>query len=174
MGQDTTVSPAPVVAGSALGIPIVACIRRLLVVALVSAFVYAAVLTSSKGYCAGGFDGTGGFVDAAGRPVDTAPSCLQLTLGPSPVVFAAFVVIVLVALSRVISRAVDVEHALRILDRSAAAIAIIAVVSGIVSAAWFWAIPVETWGGPSGYSVVAPFPFGVIDVEVTPMRSPAP
>ncbi len=175
MGRETSLSSSAstdALAGAPVGVPVVARIRRLVVVALISAFVYSALLSSSKGYCAGGFDGAGGFVDAAGRPTDTAPACLQLTLVPSPIVLAALVVLVVVALNRVISRALDAADAVRVLDRSAAAIAMIAVVSAIVSVVWFWAVPVESWSGPTGFSVLAPFPFGGIDVDISPMYAP--
>jgi hypothetical protein len=62
-------------------------VRRLLVVAVISALAYSAFTTSSRGGCDGGIDADGRFIGADGTPVAAAPICVSATLGPDPVVF---------------------------------------------------------------------------------------
>lgn len=151
------------------GVEIVARIRRLLVVGLLAALGYSMFMTGSKGFCPGGVTGAGGFIDADGNPTDVAPSCVSLTLRPSPLILAAIAVIVLWALTKVLRSAVDVADAVRILDRTAAAIAILAVASAVISWIWFAMIPITDWDGTGSF--LYPFPFGSVDMQISPMTS---
>lgn len=100
-------STAPETAPAALpGAVVIAAIRRVLLWSLIVAFLYPAFMSGSKGICPGGVDANGGFVDSAGQSVDEAPQCIQLTLAPSPLVYVAIAVILLLALGRVM-KAVD-------------------------------------------------------------------
>ncbi|GGM37278.1 hypothetical protein [Microbacterium saperdae] len=149
------------------GAPVIARIRRVLILAVVAALVYPMFMVASSGYCPGGVDGNGGFIDASGQPVDEALPCVQLTLGPSPLVYVGIALIVLLALGRVL-RASDEPTALRTLDRAAIGVGALVVVAVIVSVVWFSLIPLDQFSSGS-ISVFSPFPFGVIDVDVTPM-----
>jgi len=94
-------STAPDTASAALpGAVVIAAIRRVLLWSLIAAFLYPVFMTASKGICPGGVDANGGFIDSAGRPVDEAPQCIQLTLAPSPLVYIAIAVIVLTSARR--------------------------------------------------------------------------
>ena len=107
-------STAPDTASAALpGAVVIAAIRRALLWSLITAFLYPVFMTASKGICPGGVDANGGFIDSAGQPVDEAPQCIQLTLAPSPLVYIAIAVILLLALGRVI-KATDERAALQI------------------------------------------------------------
>ena len=150
----------------ALGIEVVKSIRRLVVITLISAFVYSVALNASRGFCAGGISANGGFVDSTGHPTDSVPQCFQLTLGPSPFIFAAMGLIVVFALDRVISRARDVEHAVRIVDRTVYWIVGLAAASIVISHLWFWLMPTTGWG-ETGFAVFSPFPFGAIYLEIS-------
>ena len=152
------------------GAAVVARIRRVLLVSLIAALVYPAFIGASAGYCAGGVDGEGGFVDAAGRPVDTAPACVELTLKPSPLVYVGIVLIVLFAISRVL-KAPDEAGALRILDRSLTGVCVLVAVAIVVSQVWFHLIPIADFMAGTA-SVLSPFPFGFIDVANTPLPVP--
>lgn len=148
-------------------VAVIARIRRILIVAVIAALVYPTLMVGSSGYCPGGVDGNGGFIDASGRPIDEALPCVQLTLGPNPLVFVGIALIVLLALGRVM-RAPDETAALRTLDRAAIGVAVLVVAAVVISVVWFRMIPIERFSSGS-WSVFSPFPFGSIDVEITPM-----
>lgn len=152
------------------GVAVVGRIRRVLIVALIAALGYASFMVSSRSYCPGGFDGNGGYIDADGRPVDYAPQCVDLALKPSPLVFVAIASIVLLAIGRVM-KASDEATAQRTLDRAALAVVLLAVLAVVVSWAWFRMVPLEEFTAGTA-SIVSPFPFGLIDVETTPMTGP--
>ncbi|MCD2443094.1 hypothetical protein LQ757_12495 [Agromyces sp. SYSU K20354] len=143
-------------------------VRRLLVLALIMSLVYGFFTHVSKSYCPGGFSGDGGFVDADGRPTDVAPSCISLTLGPSWLVYAAIGVAVFMAITRVLKRAATEADALRILDRAAAFIGILAVASIVISHVWFALIPIDESGTGA---FLFPFPFGAVTVDISPMTN---
>ena len=148
------------------GVAVIARIRRVLIVAVLAALAYTAVMGGSAGYCPGGFDGNGGFIDSSGQATDQAPMCVTLELRPSILVYIGIGLIVLLAIGRVM-KAPDELVALRILDRAAIAIGVLAVVAAVVSVVWLRMIPIEDFTGGS-WSVFSPFPFGVITVEITP------
>ncbi|WP_251050647.1 MULTISPECIES: hypothetical protein [unclassified Microbacterium] len=93
-----------------------------------------------------------------------------MTLAPGPLVFVGIALIVLIAIGRVM-KAPDELTALRILDRSAIAVAALVVVAIVVSQVWFQMIPLEAFNDGS-WSLFSPFPSGNIDVEITPMTMP--
>lgn len=126
-------------------------------------------MLASKGYCPGGVDGDGSFIDAAGNTTDTAPICVTLTLRPSGLVFIAIAAIAFGALTMVVSRATDVSSAIRYLDRAAAAIAILAVASVVISQIWFRMIPITDWDGTGTFFY--PFPFGLVELETDRMST---
>lgn len=160
-------SPQPAFAAGLADVAVIARIRRVLILAVIAALVYPTLMVASAGYCPGGVDGNGGFIDASGRPVDEALPCVQLTLGPSPLVYVGIALIILLAIGRVM-RASDEPTALRTLDRAAIGVGALVVVAVIVSVVWFRMIPLEGFSSES-WSVFSPFPFGVISVDVTPM-----
>jgi ABC-type Fe3+ transport system permease subunit len=149
------------------GAPTLLRTRRLIIAALVTAFLYNLVMTASQGGCPGGVTGDGGYIDANGQPTDTVPMCTNLTLGPSWWVFAAIALVVVLAITRVLKRASDQRAAARILDRAAILIFAIAGASVLISYVWFFAIPIEsiTEGGTVWY----PFPFGSVETTMTPI-----
>ena len=153
-------------------VPIVAHIRRLLVVALASGIAYALLLRASTGYCPGGFDADGGFIDAAGKATTAAPMCVTLTLGPSPIVYAAIAFIVIFAINKVLKKAPDVGAALQILGRATAVIGILILVSIVIAQIWFALIPVTAWSSSGSYAFYYPFPFGSVDMAIAPITAP--
>lgn len=145
-------------------------IRRLVIVSVIAVFLYPVFMTASRGYCPGGFDGQGGFIDASGRAVDEAPRCIQLALGPSPLLYVGLALLVVLAIGRAM-KAHDELAARRTLNRSAFAVVGIVVLAIVVSHVWFRLVPIE--GFMSGSWVIfSPFPFGTIDVEIAPMTLP--
>ena len=163
-------------AGASVGAPaltgrhVVARIRRLLLISLLAAALYPAFMNASKGYCAGGVNAEGGFIDSAGRSIDEAPLCVQLQLGPSPLVYVGIAVLVWLALGRVM-KASDDAAALKILDRSAILVGCLVLVAVVVSQVWFALTPVDTLTSGS-FSVMSPFPFGLIDVSTSRLTVP--
>ena len=151
------------------GVLIIARIRRLLILAVIAALVYPTLMVASRATCPGGIDGSGGFIDASGRPVDEAPLCVQLTLGPSPLVYVGIAAIVLIALGRVM-KAGDERGALKVLNRAAIGVGALVSVAIVVSHVWFFLIPMEGFTSGS-WTVFSPFPFGNIDVTTTPMTT---
>jgi hypothetical protein len=149
--------------------PIVARIRRLVVLAMVAALGYSALTRASKGYCPGGVNADGKFIDAAGNVTELAPSCVNLTLQPSVFIYVGIFAIVIGALTFVLRRASDVPAALRYLDRGAAAVVVLAVASVAISQVWFAMIPLTEWNGAGTFFY--PFPFGSVDLIITPMQT---
>jgi hypothetical protein len=150
------------------GAAVLLAVRRLLIWALVAAWVYGGIGTASKGYCPGGVAGDGGYVDAQGRATDVAPQCVTLALEPSGLIFALIAVIVLSAITRVVRRAPDESHGIRTLDRAILAIIVIVVVWAVVTQVSFAQIPVTGWDGVGPFHL--PYTFGVVDVDVAPME----
>lgn len=151
------------------GAEVIARIRRVLVVALVATFAYSTFSSASRVYCPGGVDGDGGFIDSAGNPTDQAPMCINMALRPSPLVFLGIALIVLFALGRVL-KAADEVTAIRTLDRAATGLVILALGALVISQVWFTLIPVTDFQS-SSFRVFGPFPFGSIDVDITPSRT---
>jgi hypothetical protein len=144
--------------------PILRRARALVLWALGASLLYA-TLAASTASCPGGFTADGGFLDANGDPTSVQPQCVQLTLQPGPAVYVAIALTVVIALGRA-ARAVDVQTALRTLDRASILVVAIAVVSMIVAVLWFQAIPVP----PDGGTVLFPFPFGGGTMTITPQE----
>lgn len=152
--------------------PVVARIRRLVVLAFLAVVGYTALTVSSKGYCPGGVNADGTFIDAAGNVTEIAPSCINLTLQPSVFIYIGIFAIVIGALTFVIRRAHDVPTALRYLDRGAVTVVILAVASVTISQIWFGMIPITDWNGTGTFYY--PFPFGSVDLTITPMQTQLP
>jgi len=132
--------------------------------ALGAAIVYSTLL-ASKGSCPGGFAMDGGYLDANGDPTSVQPQCIQLTLQPSPVVYLAIALTVVIALGRA-ARAVDVGAAVRTLNRAGIVAVGITVVSMVIAFLWFQAIPTPAEHG----SILFPFPFGGGTMTFTPQE----
>ena len=152
--------------------PIVARIRRLVVFAMLAAIGYTAFTVASKGFCPGGVNADGTFVDAAGNDTQLAPSCINLTLQPSVFIYIGIFAIVIGALTFVLRRASDVPTALRYLDRGAVMVVILTAASVAISQIWFAMIPITDWNGTGTFFY--PFPFGSVDLTVTPMHTQRP
>lgn len=163
--------PSPAPADTAVsGLPfamVIAGIRRMLIWTIITGLVYSTFMTGSKGTCPGGVDANGGFIDADGRSVDQAPLCVQLNLRPSVFVYVGIALIVLIALGRV-AKAADERAALRTMEVAIQGAGLLAVVAVAVSLVWFQLIPLDQFNSGS-WSVMSPFPFGVIDVVTEPM-----
>lgn len=142
--------------------------RGLLLSALGAALVYAFVTNASKGHCPGGSTGGGGFLDADGLPTDVPPSCIALTLQPSVLVYVAIGVLVLSAISRVLSVADSEAAAIRILDRARVVIIAVVAASVLISHVWFWLIPIDDWTGTGAF--LSPFPFGSVSQDISPIQ----
>ncbi len=67
-------------------------------------------------------------------------------------------------------KAADERAALRTLEWTLRGVGLLVVVAIVVSHVWFALIPIEQFTGNS-WTVFSPFPFGSIDVEVTPMTA---
>ncbi|MDX2375982.1 hypothetical protein M4I32_04125 [Microbacterium sp. LRZ72] len=157
-------------AGPVPGAAIIRHIRRLIYAATGSAIFYSVFMGAGKGGCAGGTTATGGFLDENGDATETVPTCVQLTLGPNPLMLVALAAVVIWALSRVLSRADNEDAAIRTLDRAALAVMIATAVSVVLAQVWFSLIPLEGINGSGTY--FWPFPFGSVDFESSPMTTP--
>ncbi|MGO4592796.1 hypothetical protein AB4Z18_03145 [Leifsonia sp. 2TAF2] len=138
--------------------PILIRLRRVLITTAIAAVVYTILSTGSAGSCsnAGGEVGTGEAVQT---------TCANLVLRPSWIVYAAFGVILFVAIGRIARRSSTVADALRILDRAATAIVIIALVCGVIGLVWMMLVPMSAL--TSGGTVVFPFPFSAPELTIT-------
>ncbi|MGD8195294.1 hypothetical protein ACEXQB_012525 [Herbiconiux sp. P18] len=146
------------------GALVIARVRRVVITAVLAAIAYSLVTTASRSQCAGpstmvaGTDGT----------LTNAQACISLAVGPSPLVYISFVVILIVALSRVVKKAEREADALRTLDRAAMAIAIVAGASILITVLWVAMVPLDTWSPLGSFSIWYPFPFANVDTTITP------
>ncbi|UUT34750.1 hypothetical protein [Microbacterium elymi] len=136
-------------------------------VTAVAAVAYGAFMTAGKGGCAGGVSADGGFLDAQGHAVDAAPMCVNMTLHANPFMYAFFIGAIVFALSHLLSRVVDIDHAVRVLDRTLLVVVLVAVVGVIVGQVWFALIPLGDGTGPYFF----PFPFGTVDLTTSSMTT---
>jgi hypothetical protein len=144
------------------GAAILVRLRRLLLCVIVAGLVYSVLTNASAGRCAdtGTADSS---IDEGAAGVVT--SCVTLTLRPSPFVYIALAVIVLVALGRVLRTATTVPRALAIVDRAAVVAVVVAGASWLIAVVWFLLLPVETWDGTGSFWF--PFPFGAVELTTS-------
>ena len=149
------------------GAPIIAGIRSLIIWGVVAAALLSTFVRGSQGGCSGGLASDGkGFIDANGQPTDVEPICGTVTMSPSPLVFVILALIVVTALTRILGRATDVDHALRIVNNARMVIVVVTLTGLVVG---WWAITtlrIDDW---SAYSVWSPLPFGQFEVETHPI-----
>ncbi|MPV90318.1 hypothetical protein GB882_16715 [Georgenia ruanii] len=142
-------------------------VRRLIVTAFVAGFGYSILSTGSQGYCPGGMDADGGFVDRFGNPTDIAPSCIAMTLRPSPVVYLLLALVVVWATIRAVQRANDAAAALRALSWAGPTVILLAVGAIVVTQTAFFSIPLANWDGTSAPPVPG---WLAVDVVISPMQ----
>lgn len=150
------------------GADLVRAIRALLIWAVVASVVYTAFAHATKGACPGGFDAAGGFIGADGRPTETAPMCLTVSLLPSPIVYGLIGGIVIAVLGIILRRASSEAEAMLFISRARWIVCGLALVSILVAQVWFAQLDLSTWdGGP--IQILFPFPFSTGSVEITPL-----
>ncbi|WP_165069838.1 hypothetical protein [Marisediminicola senii] len=150
--------------------PVEVGMRRLLITAVVAGLVYSVLGTAGRGGCAGGFSAQGGFVDANGIPTDSAPACVMMNLSPSILVYVSLVAVVSVALHRVSTRGLSERDAARLVRRARFAVIALVVVAIVVAHAAFWLTPLPNAESFAVHPLLPPFPFGSMDVTVTPLQ----
>lgn len=133
------------------GASVLAGIRRLIIVAALSAFVPALLTVGSKGGC----------WEQAGEPGETL--CVTLNLRPGPLLPVLIALAVIWAIGHVLRGIGDEDRAVRFLRRVGAVIAIVAALGVAISLLWFFLTPMPE---SSSYTIFSPFPFGTIDVDV--------
>ncbi len=148
------------------GAAIIVGIRSLLIWAIVAAAMLATFLRGSMSGCPGGIDASGGFIDAAGEPTDTAPLCGSITMSASPLVYTAIALIVVLSLTRILRRADTVDDALRITRNAQMAILVLTIVAFVVGYVAIMTVHIDDW---SNYSLLYPFPFVTYDISTHPM-----
>ncbi len=137
--------------------PILVRLRRLLITTAGAAAAYSLLSTGSVGTCTDSPN--------AGGSGTTQVTCANLVMHPSWIVYAAFAVILFVAIGRVARRSSTVEDALRTLDRTAIVIGALALAAGLIGMAWLFLIPHEALTG--GGTVIFPFPFSSPELTIT-------
>ncbi|MFF2274532.1 hypothetical protein [Agromyces sp. NPDC058126] len=163
---DTLDRPAAAALSSLPGATIIRRIRGMIFSALGAALVYSIIGTASKGTCVGGYSGDGGYIDGSGNATDLAPTCVQLTLRPSAIVFVAIAVTVIVAITLVLRPGRTEASALRVIDRAVVVMIAATLAWAVVTQVSFFAIPLDP---PSpGEPFMVPFTFGHVEVDITP------
>ncbi len=149
------------------GAPIIVGIRSLVIWGIVAAAALGTFVHGTHGSCTGGLASDGnGFLDANGEPTDIEPLCGTVTMSPSPLVFVLLGIIVVSALTRVLGRATDVDHALRILNNARMIIVVVTLVGLAVTWVAIMTLRIDDW---SSFSVWSPLPFGQFEVETHPI-----
>lgn len=149
------------------GAEILMRLRRLIIVGILSAVGSWFFVSGSKGGCVGGVDADGGYLDAAGQSTLAEPMCATLNLRPNSVMPIAIAIAVVWVIGRIIRSAADEADAIRMIDRTAAVIAIVAASGILISYVWFTLTPVPDPG--TSFTVFSPFPFATIHVDLSPM-----
>lgn len=149
------------------GAEILMRLRRLIIVGILSAIGSWFLIGGSKGGCPGGIDAYGGYLDAAGQPTLDQPMCSSLTLRPNGLMPVLVAIAVIWVIGRIVRAAADEADAIRMIDRTAAVLAIVAAAGIIISYVWFALTPLPDPG--ASYSVFSPFPFATIEVDISPM-----
>ncbi|HEY1105330.1 MAG TPA: hypothetical protein VGE78_04205 [Agromyces sp.] len=90
----------------------------------------------------------------------TTAQCEQFVMTPSPIVFFAMVVALLVGVGRAARRS-EPRAVLRTLDRTGSVIIAIALGSAAIAQVWFWLLPLQPWVDHGG-SLWFPVPFGSV------------
>ncbi|MCI0158935.1 hypothetical protein KNO15_19710 [Leifsonia shinshuensis] len=137
--------------------PILMRLRRLLLTTAGAAAAYTLLSTGSVGTCTD--------TPNAGGSGAAQVTCANLVLHPSWIVYAAFAVILFVAIGRVARQASTVADALRTLDRAAIVIGALAVLAGLIGMAWLFLVPHEAL--TSGGTLIYPFPFSSPELTIT-------
>ncbi|WP_460795129.1 hypothetical protein [Microbacterium sp. GXF0217] len=161
---DTSIAPRTTLVP---GAGILLRLRRLIVVSILAALASWFFISGSKGWCPGGLDADGGYLDAAGQPTPEQPMCASLTLQPSGFMPIVLTLAVIWVIGRVVRSAADEAGAIRMIDRVAAVIAIVTAAGILISYVWFALTPLPDPG--ASYAVFSPFPFASIDVDISPM-----
>ena len=165
MTSDTVSTPV-LVTPRMPGGEVLVLIRRLVVTGLLAGLGYSMFSTAGQGRCPGGITHDGRFIDRLGNPTDVAPSCIEMTLRPSPVVYLVLALIVVVAVSRA-TRAENETAALRTLSWAGPAVILAAVVAVVLAQLSFLSIPLENWDGTG----IPPIPgWLAVDASVSPMQ----
>lgn len=143
----------PLVESSTLpGVVLVERIRRLVLLSVILAVGYGMFVRGQKQSC---------IAQASG-----SATCSELVMSPSPLVFVAAAVIVLISLKRVVRAAASDDDARRILGRAATGVVVLFVVATAVSLTWLALVSLPDASGP--YTIVFPFPFASGEFRSTP------
>lgn len=148
---------------------VLALVRRLVVTALLAGVGYSVASSASQGYCPGGFDADGGFVDRLGQRTEVAPSCINMTLRPSPVVYLVLALIVVWAVSSSARRMNDRSVALAVLRWAGPTVVLVAVLAVVLTHVAFFSIPLESWDPGAGAPTVPDWL--AVDIFIRPMQN---
>lgn len=166
--QSDTFNARPPAASTVGPREVLALVRRLTVAALIAGVGYSLISTASQSYCPGGVSADGGFTDRLGNPTEVVPSCITMTLRPSPLIYLLLAVIVALAVTGAARNAQDDAAVHRVLARACAAVIITAVLAVVLTLAAFFSISLEGWGETR----TPPIPgWLVVDVVITPMQN---
>ncbi len=147
------------------GAEVIAGIRSLIIWAVVATALLSLFIRGGSAGCSGGIDGDG-FIGRDGQPTDVEPMCGSVTMGPSPLLYALLAVLVIAALTRILGRAVTIDHALRIINNTRLIIVVLSLVALAVSYLALTSLRVDDW---SAYHVVSPLPFAQFTVDTWPI-----
>ena len=138
------------------GATVIRRIRGMLLSAMGTALVYGLVGTASKGAC----------FDSVSEKAAGESSCVNLTLHPSPIVYTAIAVAVIVAITLVLRPGRSEASALKVMDRTVTVIIVGTLAWAALTMVSFFAIPMEPPGLDGTFTI--PFTFGNVDVDFTP------
>lgn len=143
-------------------------VRGVMILGLGMSLVYSILATATMATCPGGVGPDGGFIDAEGNPTDLVPTCISLTLGPNPLVFVVFALVVTGAVSSALKKSTTESDALRYVRSASDVIVTITVVCLVAAHIWFWNIPLMDWrAGDAPF--FTPFPFASMTTTISPM-----
>jgi hypothetical protein len=148
------------------GAQILRRMQQLLTWTLGALVVYSVGMVASRGGNIGSDTGTGGYLDAAGHPTSVAPVVYDLVLHPSPLVYLAIGLTIVLTIPRVLRTAQSEMAAIRVIDH--AMIAVVAIVLGslAIGMTWFFLMPIDQ----TGHMQYAFFPFGTIERVTEPVK----
>jgi glucan phosphoethanolaminetransferase (alkaline phosphatase superfamily) len=122
---------------------------------IIASVVYSALSTGSFGGCLGGITGDGGFIDNAGNPTNTEPSCIMMQLHPQAFVYLILAAVALISMTIIRRRQARGLTTKTLTAAGALVIVVVAAAFTVYHLMWVQALLVGDWRNT--HDLVVPF-----------------
>ncbi|RZU62648.1 hypothetical protein [Zhihengliuella halotolerans] len=146
-------------------------IMRLLVASVAAGLIYGLFTRATKIACVGGVNADGEYIDSSGNVIETTPSCLTLTLGPSGWVYLMMALTAIVLLSRAIQNSPNEATAVHLIRWAGMIVPTLAIASLVISMASFMLVRVNDWAPGDDFAYFVPFGSVELEINDSPVTS---